>query len=130
MSIFDFALIVQMDFLYPVPPWPSSVACQDNASISCSCCRGWYRPIHCVRIQSTVYSRIPTDGSYVGIHSFIGLSSSGLGVIGGDTVNFVGLGGCKAEDYISTDLSGYCARRVLQNPTVWLGIFLGGYALN
>jgi AGZA family xanthine/uracil permease-like MFS transporter len=67
------------------------------------------------------------DSSYTGIHSFIGLSSGGLGVIGGDTVNFVGLGGCKAEDYI-TDLSGYCARRVLQNPTMWLGIFLGGYA--
>jgi len=40
-------------------------------------------------------------------------------------VNLVGLGGCKAEDYI-TNLSGYCARRVLQNPTMWLGIFLGG----
>jgi AGZA family xanthine/uracil permease-like MFS transporter len=66
-------------------------------------------------------------GAGIGLFiAFIGLGSGGLGVIGGDTVNFVGLGGCKAEDYVSTDLAGYCARRVLQNPTVWLGIFLGG----
>jgi hypothetical protein len=59
---------------------------------------------------------------------FIGLGPGGLGVIGGDTVNLVGLGGCNADDYVSSNLPGYCARRVLQNPTVWLGIFMGGYA--
>ncbi|KAF8905885.1 permease family-domain-containing protein [Mucidula mucida] len=57
--------------------------------------------------------------------AFIGLSPSGLGVIGGDTTNFVGLGGCKAENF-SVDLPNYCERGVLQNPTMWLGIFVGG----
>lgn len=31
------------------------------------------------------------------LNSFIGLSPNGLGVIGGETVNLVGLGGCKAD---------------------------------
>ncbi|KAL1699551.1 permease family-domain-containing protein [Schizophyllum commune] len=66
-------------------------------------------------------------GAGIGLFiAFIGLSPSGLSVIGGDTTNFVGLGGCKAEDYVSDDLANYCARRILQNPTVWLGIFVGG----
>ncbi len=54
-----------------------------------------------------------------------GVAPSGLGVIGGDTTNFVGLGGCKAENF-SADLPNYCERGVLQNPTMWLGIFVGG----
>ncbi|KZV98922.1 xanthine/uracil permease [Exidia glandulosa HHB12029] len=57
--------------------------------------------------------------------AFIGLQSGGLNVIGGDTATLVGLGGCKPEDYIE-GLPNYCAHRVLQNPTVWLGIFVGG----
>ncbi|KAJ8091827.1 hypothetical protein PM082_021063 [Marasmius tenuissimus] len=65
-------------------------------------------------------------GAGIGLFiAFIGLSSSGLGVIGGDTTNLVGLGGCKAEDF-KEGLPHYCAHKVLQNPTVWLGIFLGG----
>lgn len=51
---------------------------------------------------------------------------SGLSVIGGDTVNFVGLGGCKPEHF-KAGLDNYCAGHVLSNPTVWLGVFLGGY---
>ncbi|KAF9780090.1 permease family-domain-containing protein [Thelephora terrestris] len=57
--------------------------------------------------------------------AFIGLSPTGLGVIGGDTANFVGLGGCTAE-YFVDGLPGYCASHVMQNPTMWLGIFAGG----
>ncbi|CAL1702767.1 unnamed protein product [Somion occarium] len=57
--------------------------------------------------------------------AFIGLSSGGIGVIGGDKTNFVGLGGCKPEDMLP-DLPNFCNSRVLQSPTVWLGIFLGG----
>ncbi|KAJ7578029.1 permease family-domain-containing protein [Mycena floridula] len=65
-------------------------------------------------------------GAGIGLFiAFIGLSSGGLGVIGGDTVNLVGLGGCKPEDMIA-DLPGYCAHGVLRSPTMWLGIFLGG----
>ncbi|KAJ3888446.1 hypothetical protein GG344DRAFT_79758 [Lentinula edodes] len=57
--------------------------------------------------------------------AFIGLSPSGLGVIGGDTTNFVGLGGCTADNYIA-NLPYYCEHGQLRNPTMWLGIFLGG----
>ncbi|KAJ6593685.1 permease family-domain-containing protein [Mycena capillaripes] len=54
-----------------------------------------------------------------------GIASGGLGVIGGDTVNFVGLGGCLPEDMV-VGSPGYCARGVLRSPTMWLGVFLGG----
>ncbi|KAM5530580.1 hypothetical protein V8D89_015739 [Ganoderma adspersum] len=58
--------------------------------------------------------------------AFIGLSSGGLFVIGGNTNNLVGLGGCKAEDYIDASLPFYCNSRVMRSPTMWLGIFTGG----
>ncbi|KAJ7668410.1 permease family-domain-containing protein [Mycena polygramma] len=65
-------------------------------------------------------------GAGIGLFiAFIGLSSGGLGVIGGDTTNLVGLGGCLPENMID-GLPGYCARGVLRSPTMWLGIFLGG----
>ncbi|KAJ7119574.1 permease family-domain-containing protein [Mycena epipterygia] len=65
-------------------------------------------------------------GAGIGLFiAFIGLSSGGLGVIGGDTTNLVGLGGCLPEDMIA-DLPGYCSHGVLRSPTMWLGIFLGG----
>ncbi|KAF7973797.1 hypothetical protein HWV62_14158 [Athelia sp. TMB] len=65
-------------------------------------------------------------GAGIGVFiAFIGLGSGGLGVIGGDTTNLVGLGGCTAEYYVE-GLPGYCTGHVLQNPTVWLGIFTGG----
>lgn len=73
-----------------------------------------------------------------------GEAPTGLGVIGGNTVSFVGLGGCNAErmsckrftiystrdsinfqDYVA-GLPGYCAGHVLEKPTVWLGVFVGG----
>ncbi|KAF8151727.1 xanthine/uracil permease [Crassisporium funariophilum] len=66
-------------------------------------------------------------GAGIGLFiAFIGLSAHGLGVIGGDTVNLVGLGGCLAENFASEDLPNYCARGVLRSPTMWLGIFVGG----
>ncbi|KAI0288758.1 permease family-domain-containing protein [Russula brevipes] len=66
-------------------------------------------------------------GAGIGLFiAFIGLSSNGLGVIGGNTVNLVGLGGCKPEDYLA-DLPGYCNSRVMRNPTMWLGILTGGF---
>lgn len=66
-------------------------------------------------------------GAGIGLFiAFIGLGSGGLGIIGGDTTNFVGLGGCKPEYWVSTDLAYYCESHVLQNPTVWLGVFVGG----
>ncbi|KAL1942298.1 hypothetical protein VTO73DRAFT_6362 [Trametes versicolor] len=72
-------------------------------------------------------SLVMAVGAGIGLFiAFIGLSTGGLGVIGGDTTNFVGLGGCLAEDYLSADLPNYCGTRVLRNPTVWLGIFTGG----
>ncbi|KAF5350872.1 hypothetical protein D9758_010504 [Tetrapyrgos nigripes] len=72
-------------------------------------------------------------GAGIGLFiAFIGLSPSGLGVIGGDTTNFLGIGGCKEEDYQIVNgapLANYCAHGQLQNPTMWLGIFLGGTIL-
>ncbi|TDL20422.1 hypothetical protein BD410DRAFT_725833 [Rickenella mellea] len=71
-------------------------------------------------------SLVMAVGAGIGLFiAFIGLSSGNLGVIGGSTATFVGLGGCKPEDFLP-DLPFYCNSRVLQNPTVWLGIFAGG----
>ncbi|KAJ7675446.1 permease family-domain-containing protein [Mycena rosella] len=71
-------------------------------------------------------SLILAVGAGIGMFiAFIGLSSGGLGVIGGDTTNFVGLGGCLPEN-MDPDLPGYCLSGVLRSPPMWLGIFLGG----
>nr|GAT57716.1 predicted protein [Mycena chlorophos] len=65
-------------------------------------------------------------GAGIGVFiAFIGLSSSGLSVIGGDPVNFVGLGGC-VPDKALQGLPYFCSGGVLRSPTMWLGIFLGG----
>ena len=63
--------------------------------------------------------------------------------------NLVGLGGCESSgtlpiftvschlvsslcylisDWVSPNLPNFCGTGVLQSPTVWLGIFTGGYA--
>ncbi|KAJ7209568.1 permease family-domain-containing protein [Mycena pura] len=52
-----------------------------------------------------------------------GIANGGLNVIGGDPVNYVGLGGCLPENMSAP---GFCASGVLRSPTMWLGIFLGG----
>ncbi|KAN0078174.1 Permease family domain containing protein [Tylopilus felleus] len=66
-------------------------------------------------------------GAGIGIYiAFIGLTSSGLSVIGGSVSNLVGLGGCESSDWISPNLPDFCGTKVLQSPTVWLGIFTGG----
>ncbi|KAF9064752.1 xanthine/uracil permease [Rhodocollybia butyracea] len=54
-----------------------------------------------------------------------GIAPSGLGVIGGDTINLVGLGGCTPDNF-EANLPNFCATGVLRSPTMWLGIFLGG----
>lgn len=46
-------------------------------------------------------------------------------MVGGDTTNLVGLGGCTSDNY-ETDLDYYCAGGVMRLPTMWLGIFIGG----
>lgn len=67
-------------------------------------------------------------GAGIGLYiAFIGLTSSGLNVIGGDITNLVGLGGCDPSDWISSTLPNFCGTRVLRDPTVWLGIFTGGF---
>ncbi|KAH8109093.1 permease family-domain-containing protein [Phellopilus nigrolimitatus] len=72
------------------------------------------------------HSLVMAVGAGIGLYiAFIGLSSGGLFVVGGDTTNLVGLGGCNAEDFVE-GLSDFCAKRVMQNPTTWLGIFVGG----
>ncbi|KAF5320090.1 hypothetical protein D9611_010319 [Ephemerocybe angulata] len=72
-------------------------------------------------------SLILAVGAGIGLYiAFIGLAQHGLKVIGGDTVNLIGLGGCLAKDYASADLPGYCVGGQLRDPTMWLGIFVGG----
>ncbi|TFK21710.1 purine transporter [Coprinopsis marcescibilis] len=73
-------------------------------------------------------------GAGIGLFiAFIGLSPSGLGVIGGDTINLVSLGGCLPKDYAvagtgpdAETLANYCTGGQLRNPTMWLGVFVGG----
>ncbi|KAI9463885.1 permease family-domain-containing protein [Boletus coccyginus] len=66
-------------------------------------------------------------GAGIGIYiAFIGLTSGGLNVIGGSMTELVGLGGCEPSNWVSPDLPNFCAKGVLQDPTVWLGIFTGG----
>ncbi|KAI0822174.1 permease family-domain-containing protein [Trametes gibbosa] len=77
--------------------------------------------------RSMPQSLVMAVGSGIGFFiAFVGLAPSGLGVIGGDTTNFVGLGGCNPEDFLSDTLANYCGTKVLRSPTMWLGIFLGG----
>ncbi|KAH9939648.1 xanthine/uracil permease [Epithele typhae] len=75
-------------------------------------------------------SLVMAVGAGIGLFiAFIGLSPSGLGLIGGDTTNLVGLGGCLASDYITVGdetLANYCGTQVMRSPTMWLGIFTGG----
>ena len=33
----------------------------------------------------------------------------------------------KQKDFVSSSLPGYCASGVMRNPTMWLGIFVGGW---
>ncbi|KAL5514038.1 hypothetical protein ACEPAG_2799 [Sanghuangporus baumii] len=72
------------------------------------------------------HSLVMAIGAGVGLFiAFVGLSSSGLFVVGGNVTNLVGLGGCKAEDTIE-GMANFCERHVLQDPRTWLGIFVGG----
>jgi adenine/guanine/hypoxanthine permease len=67
-------------------------------------------------------------GAGIGLFiAFIGLlPAGGIGVIGGDYTNLVGLGGCTDENE-DPDHSYYCLTGVLRRPTIWIGIFLGGF---
>ncbi|CEH12283.1 ADENINE/GUANINE PERMEASE AZG1 [Ceraceosorus bombacis] len=55
--------------------------------------------------------------------AFIGIGPAGIGVVGGQYTDLVGLAGC--QDAFKDD-NGYCQSRVLQSPKVWLGVFGGG----
>jgi AGZA family xanthine/uracil permease-like MFS transporter len=57
--------------------------------------------------------------------TIIGLSSSGLSVIAGAVSTPLELAGCPAEYQVEAG-TGACASHVLQLPTVWLGVLLGG----
>ena len=67
-------------------------------------------------------------GTGIGIFiAFIGLQpAGGLGLLGGNYSNLVGLGGCP-EQYKDPNHPYFCSSHVLQNPAVWLGIFAGGF---
>jgi AGZA family xanthine/uracil permease-like MFS transporter len=64
-------------------------------------------------------------GAGIGMYlAFIGLGPNGLSVVGPNASDMVGLGGCPAM--FQDETTGACLSHVLQNPTVWLGVFLGG----
>ncbi|WWC63731.1 uncharacterized protein I303_106336 [Kwoniella dejecticola CBS 10117] len=64
-------------------------------------------------------------GSGIGLFlTIIGLSSSGLNVISGGVSTPLQLGGC-ISDYADAT-TGFCNSHVLQDPRMWLGIFVGG----
>ena len=76
---------------------------------------------------------IPTSlslatGAGIGIFiAFVGLQpGGGLGVLGGDYTNLVGLGGCP-DQYTDPGHSYFCLSHVLQKPTIWFGVFVGGF---
>ncbi|TIB75579.1 hypothetical protein E3Q23_02336 [Wallemia mellicola] len=60
-------------------------------------------------------------GAGIGFYiAFIGLSPSGLNVLGPDSSNIIGLSGCP-------DGQKSCATsEIMRSPTMWLGIFCGG----
>lgn len=63
-------------------------------------------------------------GAGIGLFlTLIGLSSSGLGVISGGVSTPLQLAGCIAQ---YQDENGFCSGHVLQDPRLWLGVFLGG----
>ena len=63
-------------------------------------------------------------GAGIGLFlTLIGLSSSGLGVISGGVSTPLQLAGCLAQ---YQDENGFCSGHVLQDPRLWLGVFLGG----
>ncbi|OCF31252.1 hypothetical protein I316_07038 [Kwoniella heveanensis BCC8398] len=56
--------------------------------------------------------------------TIIGLSSSGLNVISGGISTPLQLAGCRSEYADAT--TGFCDSHVLQDPRLWLGVFVGG----
>lgn len=67
-----------------------------------------------------------STGAGIGLYlAFIGLGPNGLDVIGLDYDNLVGFAGCLAQ-FRDPDHKNLCTSHVLQNPTMWVGIFLGG----
>lgn len=66
-----------------------------------------------------------STGAGIGLYlAFIGLGPNGLDVIGFNSSNVVGFAGCLPQ--YKDAVTGQCMSHVLQNPTVWVGIFLGG----
>ncbi|WFD00153.1 hypothetical protein MYAM1_002899 [Malassezia yamatoensis] len=64
-----------------------------------------------------------STGAGIGLYlAFIGLGSGGLNVIGPGLNNIVSLAGCPSQYLVD----GICTGHVLQDPRVWVGIFLGG----
>jgi AGZA family xanthine/uracil permease-like MFS transporter len=67
-------------------------------------------------------------GTGIGVFiALIGLQpAGGLGVLGGDYNNLVGLGGCP-DQYADKDHPYFCSSHVLRKPALWLGVFVGGF---
>ncbi|KJA17332.1 hypothetical protein HYPSUDRAFT_206272 [Hypholoma sublateritium FD-334 SS-4] len=113
-------------FSYSVVGYHGSGRVSYREALAAVFLEGWAQFLSQWLVRIMPQSLVLAVGAGIGLYiAFIGLSSNGLGVIGGDTTNLVGLGGCVAENFID-DLPNYCARGVLRNPTMWVGIFTGG----
>ncbi|WFD27198.1 hypothetical protein MNAN1_002194 [Malassezia nana] len=67
-----------------------------------------------------------STGAGIGVYlALIGLGPGGLNVVGLDFDNIIGFAGCLPQ-YRDTEHSNACLSHVLQDPRMWVGIFLGG----
>ncbi|GHT84474.1 hypothetical protein FACS1894129_1160 [Actinomycetota bacterium] len=67
-----------------------------------------------------------STGAGIGVYlALIGLGPGGLNVVGLDYDNLLGFAGCLPQ-YRDSEHSNACLSHVLQDPRMWVGIFLGG----
>lgn len=105
----------QLDIPDTFPVGSPAMACPYYAAIFGAGCWRWNRPFHCVSVYGAPrrrYSKFnfaylaslvcvsSADFGFLQwsiLLSYTSIATNGLGVIGGDTVNLVGLGGCTAD---------------------------------
>lgn len=144
VAIFILAFVLtieQLDFLHPLDIRSPTMVGSHYAPVLGSRGRRWNWSFHCVSARHLQACRSDTNAladssacvsldlsGALFLFTYYKPASGGLGVIGGDPVNFVGLGGCLPQDMLD-GFPGFCTHGVLRSPTMWLGVFLGGCVL-
>jgi hypothetical protein len=107
-------LFRRLDLHLSHPAWSSSMARPYHTPFPCICSRRWDRLVHRVRVSyrpnaHLFHGLISCSRRVLGMCKIVTFAyrsmtfilhrtaSNGLGVIGGNTTNFVGLAGCKPE---------------------------------